>query len=555
MILIELKKIIKDGVIIVLVLFLLFMAMILTEKESYIAPALEVFLLLFACFSGWSIFERERQEGAMEYLLSMPVSRTRVFLIKLSVRLLSLLVVLFFYYLLHQRYQIHFFFSELSFILLFFTIFLLSLSLSLSIKSFLSSFFITLFLSIGLYQFIKIMDFSKTDSQMAIQTFISFLIIPLLFLLFFHKYDIKPISFFNKKYIPSVVFSIFLIFGITYLTTHVRWWHCFLSDDGDVFRVSRKKTVIIDQEGNKEILKQPIEPLFQKGKNLYASSWAGKNKIRKLVRFDLKSGKIHNVASIESGFWFHNFIDTRTTLGDRIYFLLTSGDHRRYKILEIRENESRVILVKGDFGDEKFHMICGAINDPLQFIVMTLSPSNHSTGSRVFRIWEDGSTDFLFAAESIAFWKGKLLRFTGEGIILYLAGQKFKEIINQPGNYKKCRRKFENYIQKKVVLKKGNQYFVFDMKDQTLERMDIQKSPYFYDTTREDDLRMVWTNGPEIESAIWKDHHIQVEKTWYTGIEGLKIIRVFRSGILVYYRNEYEVFLLEDEEEGVTYRK
>ena len=78
MVLIELKKVLKDGIIIVIILMLLILALLLTDKDVYLAPALEIFLVLYASFTGWSMFERERQEGAMEYLLSLPVSRIKL---------------------------------------------------------------------------------------------------------------------------------------------------------------------------------------------------------------------------------------------------------------------------------------------------------------------------------------------------------------------------------------------------------------------------------------------------------------------------------------------
>lgn len=552
---IEIKRSGRDGFIILTVLILLFLAMMSTDKESYMAPALEVFLLLYASFSGWSLFERERQENALEYLLSLPLSRLKMLLIKFSVRLFFLAVVLIFHFLIHKEYAIHFLLPFIPFFLLFLTVFMLSFTLSLSLKGFLTTFFISLFLSVGLYQFIGRLDFSKSQTHMALQTLVSYLVIPVIFVFFFRKVDIKPISYFNRKYIPLFVVAVFLVFGVTYLTTHVSWWHCYLSDDGELFRVSRKKTVMIDQDGNKQIVNHSLEPLLQRNRNLYASLYGGQDRSGKLVRFDLNSREFHNLATIEPGYWFHSFIDTRAVFKDKIYFLLTNRNHKRYKILEIGKNQSRVIPVKGDFGKEKFHMICGVSGNPLQFIVMTLSPSNHATGSRVFRIREDGSADFLFAAESIAFWEGKLLRFTGEKIILYRAGQSFKEMFSQPGDYRRCRRKFENYIQKKVILKEKNQYYVFDLQDQTMQSLDIRKIPYYYSTIDDDGLRLVWTNGPEISVSTWRNGHLQVENTWYTGIEGLKIIRVFKSGILVYHRNEYEVFLLENGDEGGEPRK
>ena len=195
MVLIELKKVMKDGIIIVFILMLIILALLLTDKDVYLAPALEIFLVLYASFTGWSMFERERQEGAMEYLLSLPVSRIKLFLTKLIIRSLPVAVMLIVYHLVHQQFSIHFLFSTQRFILIYITVFLLSASFSLSIKSFLSTFFITLFLSLGLFHFIKLLDVSKNDLNASLQTGFSYLAVLLLFTLMFNKYDIKPISF------------------------------------------------------------------------------------------------------------------------------------------------------------------------------------------------------------------------------------------------------------------------------------------------------------------------------------------------------------------------
>ena len=90
MIRIELKRVLKEGLIIFLIVAALFAAILNTDKDVYIAPAIELFLLLYASFSGWSVFNREREEGALEYMLSLPVSRPKLLLIKFAPRILLL---------------------------------------------------------------------------------------------------------------------------------------------------------------------------------------------------------------------------------------------------------------------------------------------------------------------------------------------------------------------------------------------------------------------------------------------------------------------------------
>ena len=548
--LIELKKVLKDGIIIVFIQMLLILALLLTDKDVYLAPALEIFLVLYASFTGWSMFERERQEGTMEYLLSLPVSRIKLFLTKLIIRSLPVAVMLIVYHLVYQQFSIHFLFSTQRFMLIYITVFLLSASFSLSIKSFLSTFFITLFLSLGLFHFIKLLDVSKNDLNASLQTGFSYLAVLLLFTLMFNKYDIKPISYFNKKFIPGLILVVILIFGVTYVTTHVKWWHCYLTDGGDLIRVSRSKTVVMSEGQDNKIIPYSLSPLYESKQKLYASLWKSKTKSRQLVRMNLLSGEIEQKISIPPRYWFHNFMDTRAKIGESIFFLLTKYGHKEYQILEINGDESRIIPVKGDFGDEDFHMICGAGDNPRQFFVLTFDPKNHSTGSSVFRILENGEVEKLFSAKSVAFWNTRLLRFTDRAMILYETGTEIKEIFRRHGDIKKVRRKYENYIQKKVIIKIDDGFHVYDLQEQTQKHINLKKLPYFYFLTDEDALRLIWTQGPEISVSTWKDNHLQVENVWYTQVEGLKIIRVFSSGIVVYNKNQHEVFRFQTAEGG-----
>jgi hypothetical protein len=66
--------------------------------------------------------------------------------------------------------------------------------------------------------------------------------------------------------------------------------------------------------------------------------------------------------------------------------------------------------------------------------------------------------------------------------------------------------------------------------------------PYYYYLTNQDELRLIWTDGPEISVSVWKNRHMQVENVWFTKINGLKIIRVFQAGVVIYNQKEHQVF-------------
>jgi ABC-type transport system involved in multi-copper enzyme maturation permease subunit len=542
MVLIELKKIIKDSLVIVLLLLALVMGLLFTDKDVYLAPALEIFLIFFASFIGWSMFERERQEGAMEYMLSLPSSRLKLFFSKFFPRLTVISVTLVVYELIYQQFSVHFLWPDYRFVFLFLTVFLLSVSLSLSMKSFLSTFFITLFLSLGLYFLIRYLDFSKMDTAIAIQAGLSFLIFPILFILFFHRYDIRPVSHFNRKYIPALIVFLLILFGLTYITSNVKWWHCYLTKNGSLFSVSRNTTFIQNKKGEGKTIRFSVSPLFENNGAVLASLFSNTENSEQLVRLNPYSGEIEKRYLIPRGYWFHDFIDIRSVIEKRAYFLLTRLGHRNYQIMEVAGDQTRFIPIKKDFGNEIFHMISGVANNPLQFFILTFDRKNSAIGKNVYRVFEDGRVEDLFPAIAISTWDNRILRFTGEGMILYEMGKSAKEIFRMNGHIKRLRRKFENFIQKKVLIKTDGDLYIFDLTDLSLEKMNLKKMPYYYYLTNQDELRLIWTDGPEISVSVWKNRHMQVENVWFTKINGLKIIRVFQAGVVIYNQKEHQVF-------------
>ena len=181
----ETKRIIKDSAIIFMVLAAIFAGIVISDQDIYLAPALEIFLLLYASFTGWSMFEKERQENAGEYMLSLPLSRSRLLLLKFLPRLLSVSLILLIYLRLHQSWQLPSFLSPFDFSILYAGFFLLSIAFSISFKNFISAFFTTCLLSIGQVLLIKLLDNSREIAQIIQQVSLAILVYPLLFLFFF----------------------------------------------------------------------------------------------------------------------------------------------------------------------------------------------------------------------------------------------------------------------------------------------------------------------------------------------------------------------------------
>jgi len=440
MIRVELKKLVKEGVVILFVLLVVFAAMLATDKEDYLAPPLELSMILFASFIGWSMFDRERQEGSMEYLLSLPVSRSRLFFIKFIPRTVYAALILLIYQFVHSRFETHFLLTFFNFALFFLSVYLLSVSFSLSIKSFLGTFFLTLFLTNGLYFLIRYLDWSRDESSAALQAALSLLFIPLLFFLLFQQFDIKPLSYFNIKFIPSLLVTVLLLFGITYMTTGVEWTYCHLTKDGQILKVTRKKTVQIKEGKQRFIFKKQLEPILQEKGKLYAGLRQGNTQPGQLVRLDLETGEVENIYLAEPGWWFHTFTESAVKSGEHFYFLLTDEKHNRYRLVELAGNRVRESDIKIEFFDNEYiHLFHGAADNPRQFFVFTDAADGPS---RVFRIFENGDSEFLFEADAICVNGNKLVRFTRTELTVYLVGRELKEVFQRKGESRILKRRF-----------------------------------------------------------------------------------------------------------------
>ena len=91
-------------------------------------------------------------------MLSLPLSRSRLLLLKFLPRLLSVVALLLIYLRLHQAWQLPSFLSPADFSVLYAGFFLLSIAFSISFKNFISAFFIVCLLSVGQVLLIKLLD-------------------------------------------------------------------------------------------------------------------------------------------------------------------------------------------------------------------------------------------------------------------------------------------------------------------------------------------------------------------------------------------------------------
>ena len=64
------------------------------------------------------------------------------------------------------------------------------------------------------------------------------LVFPLFFFVLFQRYDIKPVSYFNRKFFPGLLLLTGLIAGILFLTAPAGWKNLYLTSEGLILKNS-----------------------------------------------------------------------------------------------------------------------------------------------------------------------------------------------------------------------------------------------------------------------------------------------------------------------------
>ena len=239
MVWVELKRVLKEAGIILMLMAITLVYIATSQKNLYIASVmLEFFLLLYSSYTGWSMFDRERQENAVEYLLSLPASRTRLLLMKFSPRILSVTVMLLIYLQLHGLFEISGILVPIDFAIFYLSFFLISCSFSITSKSYIGTLFITVILSVGLTYLLYQSGSGGSYTSTVLTANLLLMAFPLTFFVLFHTFDIKPARSFNiRLMLPLFIFTL-LVTLFTWFGTGVTWNGYHITQNGDIIRAS-----------------------------------------------------------------------------------------------------------------------------------------------------------------------------------------------------------------------------------------------------------------------------------------------------------------------------
>lgn len=548
----ELKRVLKEGVIILFILAILMVRILTTEGDPLVTVILlEIFLLLYASFCGWSLFDRERQEGAIEYLLSLPVSRTRLFFLKFTPRLFSAVAVLGAYLLMHHWFRFPSVITPLQFSIFYFAFFLVSLSFSLNVKSFIAAIFLTAFFSIGFTYLLGVLDPMMTEASAITTGNLVMLVFPVTFFIVFRTYDIKPLRAFNIKFLPPVLVILGVTAGLTWSGSDVGWGGYYITAGGDLVRSSHgaRRAEWIKKWGEPKLLYRGCGgALLEKNGILYLHerkvTWSD-CRSRRLSTLNLKTGEIHPVMDVQKG-WEIGVGHTGkggAFLNGNYYNLIYNKKEKKSKIIKSDGSKVKTIPLYGNFYDEFAYSFVHATDAPRWFLVLS--------GSRLYRASENGEAEEMFPingfrdlSDRTMMWGSRIARFNQEGMTVYDFSGDLTPVLKMEGDVKKVRRKWSRPVSPKFLIRVDKRnYFILDL--ESLERTPIHLSgrPYYY-TFDGDVLHGLWVSGDTMIYRKMKKGKVVKEKKKSIGIKELRFRRImgFPTGVVISNPLEYQVF-------------
>jgi hypothetical protein len=188
-------------------------------------------VLIYAAYSGASIFQKEKRDRALEYMFSLPLSRGKILYAKIAPRLGMLLVMIAIGGILNIWDQ--FIADSISIIL----VFVLAVTISLAVDSLINAIIGVLLLNVIFYYGSLIFSFLTIKYRLfgsdvpipwlSYLFAVLLLVIPqvVAFIKTLNKFDLKPLKWQAKSYFliafPSVLLMILFILG--YLKQYLLW--------------------------------------------------------------------------------------------------------------------------------------------------------------------------------------------------------------------------------------------------------------------------------------------------------------------------------------------
>jgi len=206
------------------------------EISGILQPVFLAFVLVFAAYAGVSIFQAEKKDRALEYLLALPISTWKILIMKILPRFTALVLLI---VIGGFAGVIKDFFPDLIALIV---VFVVGLCLSLAVESMINAVIGVLLINLIIYYSILMIDYLVLPEGLpgnytamiitAHVVSIMLLLVPLCagFLMTMKKLDFKPLKWQAGFYLKVALPSMFLM--ITFILLFVKKYLLWITDVG-----------------------------------------------------------------------------------------------------------------------------------------------------------------------------------------------------------------------------------------------------------------------------------------------------------------------------------
>lgn len=362
---------------------------------------------------------------------------------------------------------------------------------------------------------------------------------PVLFFIFFFKFDMKPLFKFNLRFIGYASLIIFVMIGARFLQIERSWCYHLMTSEGGIYRMSPRGIQFID-EGKIFRKGKCFWPLTEQGDYLYLQNHRASRKDNKdIFIFNKKKVEMERFHKTEKEWWtvFTRPLDTAPVLGGTIFFLQKNRKEGIYRISSFEGKElKRYPLNTESINSQKIYLFQVSAS-PLRFYIRTYR------GVALFN--REGELDHEVEADSVSVWGNKLMTFKKGEITLYNIGETVTTIFRRKGEFRKSLRRFGSEVQKKVVYRNRKETFIYDFEDGKTVTRKVSRNLIYYRVIN-NRFYLVYLTADGIAADIYEDEKLIGHESWETEIRGYRRILVFEKGIVVSNGKEYEKYLFEN---------
>jgi hypothetical protein len=536
---IELKRVLKDSALILAVLAVLLAAIAGGDQDAYLAPALEVFLLLQASFLGWSLFERERQENAGEYMLTLPVSRLGLLARKTLPRLACAAVLLLAYVALHRLMELPAFLAPLPFAVLYGAFFFVSAALALSLRNFLSAFFLACLLLVGQVLLILAADNSRHLGGAILQAGLTAAVFPLLFAALFRGFDIRPLANFNRRFLPGVLLLAVAIAGAVWLFRPANWINYYIAGDGTLLRNSCRLSEVLPGKARVPACLVALREAPQGGSLLAVvhkpRPWKPCIQER-IVSLDLASGSLRALYRIPADWAVAGGYpgEIGSFAGGAFLVLLRHSRDGRAMVVEIGEHGAVATPLADASLEKEINYAVFLSRSPLRLLLIGKERAVLLSGAGVRDIG---------AAETACLWNDRLLLFDDSGMSLYRLGAEPALLWRRDGRFRKVLRHVGGFESRHVLYREANRFVLLDLADGSETTLALPSIPFTYQE-RAGSLHIVFAAGLKMDIWTWRRGRL-TKSSWEPGFAPAGI-RVSPAGVLAFDRQRHGVYPFTD---------